>query len=77
MIEFNKSYFWIAVLFFLIEVLIAKYLHTGFIRAYGGDFLVVILIYCVVKSFIKGEVLTTAISVLLFAYAVEISQYFI
>jgi hypothetical protein len=46
------------------------------IRPYGGDFLVVVLIYCLIKSFINTHVLKTAVGVLLFAYTVEICQYF-
>ena len=76
MIRFYKSYFLLALIIFFIEVFIGKEMHDNIIRPYGGDFLVVILLYCLVKSFIKSSVLTTAIGVLLFAYCVEISQYF-
>jgi hypothetical protein len=73
---FFKFYFLLALLLFITEVFIALYMHDAFIRPYGGDFLVVILLYCMVKSFVNAPVYVTAISVLLFAYAVEISQYF-
>ncbi len=63
------------VLLLITEGLIAAYLHDALIRPYGGDFLVVILIYCFVKSFLSTPVTITAIGVLLFAYAVEFSQY--
>jgi hypothetical protein len=76
MIKFNIIYFLLASALFITEVLIAHYLHSGFIRAYGGDFLVVIFLYCLVMSFIKAPVFGTACWVLIFAYAVEISQYF-
>jgi hypothetical protein len=36
----------------------------------------VILIYCTVRTFWKGSSLKVAMAVLLFAYAVEFSQYF-
>jgi hypothetical protein len=42
----------------------------------GGDFLVVILLYCFLKSFINTPVFITACCVLLFSYIVEVSQYF-
>ena len=58
------------------EVLIALYLNDGFIRPYFGDFLVVILIYCFVKSFANIPVIKTAVGVLLFSYFVELTQYF-
>ena len=60
----------------MLEVIIGAYFHDAIIRPYGGDFLVVILIYCFVKSFLNTPLIPTIISVLLFAYMVEISQYF-
>jgi len=76
MITFNKIYFFIALLVFVTEVLIALFIHDNFVRPYIGDVLVVILIYCFLKAFIKLPVLTTAILVLIFAFTIEILQYF-
>jgi len=76
MTRFHKAYFLLAILLFIIEVCIARYFHGSFIRNYGGDFLVVIFLYCFIKSFLNFPVLLTAGWVLFFAYAVEISQYF-
>lgn len=70
------NYFTFALLLLLIEVCIGKYAHDNIIRPYGGDFLVVILIYCGVKSFWDAPLLKAATLVLLFAYSVEVSQYF-
>jgi hypothetical protein len=74
--SFNKNYFILAILLFITEILIARYLHDSIIRPYGGDFLVVMLVYCVVKTFLNTPIVPTAIAVLLFAYLVEILQYF-
>jgi hypothetical protein len=74
--SFNKYYFLLAVLLFAIELLIGLYVHDAIIRPFGGDFLVVIFLYCLVKSFFDLSLLLTSGAVLLFAYAVEISQYF-
>lgn len=74
--EKNYIYFLWFLLLLVVELLIGVYLHDTFIRPYGGDFLVVILIYCFIKSFINTPVMKTATGVLVFAYAVEISQYF-
>jgi len=74
--RFTLSYFLLAILLFTAELFIGVCMHDAIIRPYGGDFLVVILIYCFVKSFMNTPVLVTTIAVLLFAYAVEISQYF-
>lgn len=76
MIGFSTPYFMLTAWLFFIELLIGRYLHDAFIRPYGGDFLVVILIYCFVKTFINTPVTKTALGVLIFAYLVEISQYF-
>jgi DNA integrity scanning protein DisA with diadenylate cyclase activity len=72
----NKFYFIATILLFLTEVYIGWHVRDTIIRPYGGDFLVVILIYCFVKSFVDTPVLSTALGVLLFSYLVEISQYF-
>ena len=74
-LKFNKIYFSLAVLLFAIEVLIALFAHDDVIRPYVGDVLVVILIYCFVKSFFDTPVLKTALFVLLFAFTVEGLQY--
>lgn len=63
-------------LIFVTEVIIALFVKDRIIRPYVGDILVVILIYYFFKSFVKMNPLPLAIGVLLFAYAVEIGQYF-
>ncbi len=76
MFRFNFKYFIITIVLFVAEFIIAAYVHDGFIRPYFGDFLVSIFVYCTVKSFFDTPVGSTAIWVLLFSYAVEITQYF-
>lgn len=44
-------------------------------RPYLGDVLVVILIYCFIKSFIDLQEFTLALGVLLSAFAIEFLQY--
>lgn len=75
MFRFHPGYFVLTLILFLIEGLIAMYVHDNFIRPYFGDFLVVMLIYCFLKSFIDGNVLLTVIAVLLFSYLIEVLQY--
>jgi hypothetical protein len=72
---FYSKYFIAAVLLLLVEIFIGFYVHDAIIRPYGGDFLVVILIYCGVKSFFNTPVYKTALYVLLFSYVVEGLQY--
>lgn len=57
------------------EVLIALYINDTFIRPYIGDVLVVILIYCFIKSFFKFPVNAVALFVLIFSFTVEFLQY--
>lgn len=72
---FNKRYFIIFLILFLVEIIIALFVNDKVIRPYGGDALVVILIYYFLKSFIQTKTIYLVISVILFAYLVEISQY--
>lgn len=75
MLKFNKTYFGLALFLFIIEVLIALYIHDNIIRPYIGDVLVVMLLYCFIKSFSNTKVVPTAIIVLLFAFGIETLQY--
>ena len=74
--KFNLQYFVAAVLLFLTELFIAAFVKDSLIRPYGGDFLVVIFLYCLLKSFFKIPVKYAIFGVLLFAFAVEGSQYY-
>jgi hypothetical protein len=73
--KFRKLYLFPAMFIFLLEALIALYVHDDFIRPYVGDFLVVILIYCFLKSFWDVSYIIVAVSTLLFSYIIEFSQY--
>lgn len=76
MLTFNKKYFGFTLLIFLIEILIALFVNDNFVRPYLGDVLVVILIYCFIKSFLKLPVLNVAAFVLIFSFTVEFLQFF-
>lgn len=60
-----------AFILLLVEVFIALYMHDRFVRPYVGDYLVVILLYCFFRAFLRLPQRTLAIGVLLFAFAVE------
>ncbi len=75
-LRFSLFYFAWATFLFLAEVFIGRYMHDAIIRPFGGDFLIVMLMYCFIRSFFDTPILITCICVLLFAYLVEISQYF-
>lgn len=74
--RFDLKSFLCFLLIFVIEVIIALFVKDNIIRPYGGDVLVVILMYYFFKTFVKMNPLPLAIGVLFFAYAVEIGQYF-
>jgi len=75
-LKFNISYFSWFILLLLIEICIERFTHDAFIRPFVGDFLVVILIYCFIKSFIITPVYATAFGVLVFSWFIEWMQYF-
>lgn len=75
MLTFDKNYFVLTILIFFAEVLIALFVNDAFIRPYLGDVLVVVLIYCFLKSFLKLPVLPVAVFVLLFSFAIELLQF--
>ena len=73
--QFTPIYI-LAFLFLLItEILIALYVHDRFIRPYFGDVLVIVLIYCFLRIFIKPYRLLP-IYIFLLGVLVEIVQYF-
>lgn len=75
-IRFDYKSFLIFIGIFFIEVCIALFVDDKIIRPYGGDFLVVIMIYYFLKAFVATNTKFLLISVLLFAYTVEILQLF-
>jgi len=75
-IRFKISSFIAFVVLFLIEVLIALYVRDAFIRPYGGDILVIPLIYYFVDTFIKLPTKPLILGVVAFAFLVEFGQYF-
>jgi len=75
MLRLHKTYLLLTIFLFVLEVLIALFVHDNFIRPYVGDVLVVILMYCFVKSFLNAPALALASGVLVFAFAIEFLQY--
>ena len=60
----------------ILEVLIALFVRDAFIRPYGGDVLVTVLLCCFVRIFFPEKLKLLPIWVFLFAAAVEAGQYF-
>lgn len=76
MFRFDKRHFIVAIVLFTILVLIALFVRDRFIRPIFGDFLVVIFMYHAVQSILDAPKGLLTIALLLFAYGVEIGQYF-
>ncbi len=68
----NLKYFTVFIILVLIEFCI---LYTdGFIRHTIGDYFVVIVLYCFVKSFFNFSSKKTAFGILIFAFCIEFLQ---
>lgn len=63
-------------LLLLTEVLIAVFIHDAFVRPYVGDVLVVPVVYTFIRIFFPDGAPWLWLYVVLFAAAVEVSQYF-
>jgi Protein of unknown function (DUF2809) len=75
-LKFNKIYLFLTIILFSIEVLIALFVKDSLIRPFVGDVLVVVLIYCFLRTFLNFPHWKIALGVLAFACLIEISQYF-
>ncbi|MBB6238429.1 hypothetical protein HDC90_003062 [Pedobacter sp. AK013] len=73
-LTFNSKFLFIFLAIFLTEILIAKYFHDAFIRPFGGDVLVVILIYVFFRIFLKTDNKKLALGILIFAFVIEFLQ---
>lgn len=71
---FNLRSFILFTSLFLIEVLIALFFKEGFIRHTFGDFLIVILMYYFIKSFMKIKPIYLALFVLVVSFTIEFCQ---
>lgn len=74
--KLNKTYIFLTILLFLIELCIALFIRDKFIRPILGDVLVVVLMFTFCKIFYQGNTLKLVFAVVLFAFVVEIAQYF-
>jgi len=59
-----------------IEVLIALFVHDGFIRPHLGDVLVICVLYCLVRAFVAYPIRGLPLYLFLLGTAVETGQYF-
>ena len=57
-----------------LEIVIAVYVRDAFIRPYGGDILVTVLLCCLLRAFFLFGIPYLPLGVFLFAAAVEFAQ---
>ncbi len=75
-IRFRFIYFALFLLILTVEVLIALFARDSIIRPFAGDVLVIVLIYYFLRIFLNYAPLKLALGVLIFAFVIEILQYF-
>ncbi|PWS30891.1 ribosomal maturation YjgA family protein [Pedobacter paludis] len=73
-LTFNLKFLLIFLAIFIVEILIAKYLHDPYIRPFGGDVLVVVLMYAFLRIFLKTNNKMLAFGVLMFSFLIEALQ---
>jgi hypothetical protein len=71
----KKNLLTVFILFGLL-VFIAVFVKDRYIRPFGGDLLVVIFLYYLLKGVTNLSVKTAALSVLIFSFFIETMQYF-
>ena len=75
-IRLRKIYAVLTVALLILEIFIALFVRDRFIRPYGGDILVTLLLCCLVRIFIPQKLRLMPLLVFAFAALVEIGQYF-
>lgn len=61
---------------FVIEVLIALYVHDDFVRPYVGDMIVTILVWSFARIVFPKKLKLMSLYVMIFATLIEVGQYF-
>lgn len=74
--RWNWKYAIITALILGVEILIALFVRDKFIRPFVGDLLVVVLLYYGFRTILEASAKKVAIGVLIFAFTVELLQYF-
>ncbi|MBQ8275418.1 MAG: DUF2809 domain-containing protein [Clostridia bacterium] len=72
----RKIYAALTAVLLLVEICIALFVRDRFIRPYGGDILVTLLLCCFARIFIPQKLRLMPLLVFVFAALVEVGQYF-
>jgi len=71
----RQFYIFCTSVLFLIELLIALFVHDQIVRPYIGDVLVTMLVYCFIRMFLPVGIKLLPLYVFIFACTVEFLQY--
>ncbi len=75
--QFSLKYLLLTILLLIVEVLIGSVgKDIYWLRAFGGDVLVVILLYTFVRTFLKVRCMPLVLGIFVFAVLIEFAQYF-
>lgn len=72
----KTKYILLFVVLFLIELFIAIFVRDKIIRPYFGDVVVIVLLYSLVRIFVKSANKNIVWKIFLFAIMIEVLQYF-
>lgn len=72
----RKVYLISSAIILITEIFIALFVRDSFIRPYGGDILVTILLCCMIRTVFPDRIKYLPVWVFMFAVTVEIMQYF-
>lgn len=61
---------------FIVEVLIALYVHDNFVRPYVGDMIVTVLVWSFARIVFPQKFRLMSLYVMIFATLIEVGQYF-
>jgi hypothetical protein len=76
MLTFQPCYAALAALLLAVEIGIARLIHTGLIRSFIGDVLVVVLVFAVLRSCLSISGKRLALAAFAFACCIEVLQAF-
>jgi ABC-type enterochelin transport system permease subunit len=75
-LTFQPRYGVLTVVLLAVEIAIARYIHTGLIRSFVGDVLVVVLLYVMLRTFLALPAKHLAGGAFVFACCIETAQAF-
>jgi Protein of unknown function (DUF2809) len=75
-LEVHKTFALLTIALIAVELYIAIFQHDNLLRYYGGDVLAPILLYALMKSFIRADSIILALIALIICCLFEIAQMF-